>query len=835
MSAAQCPCGPAPGHQLAPEYRRWRRRHGLQPPLHGQQLGGWLLLLLTAAYTAGVLLPWLLPPLRLPAALLTAGLLLIQTISHAAATLVDPADAQLRAQPGRRAVPEFDREKHAHVIENGRCHLCNVTITSPRTKHCAACNKCVDRFDHHCKWLNHCVGRRNYAWFLACVTSAAGLALLVLTLAVAVLVLSFTGGGEAVPSGNRTVAPAAGGTGTESSDGTDGEGYTNGEHADSLLEARHNRDSIGSGSDSSDSAGNDSDSGSIDGDGSSGSDSDDSVGISGSDDSATEAARQPALAAVPVGPRLAMFGVPVGRAVFVAAAAVFAVLALVSAVLLLHLLGFHAFLAVRGATTYEYIRQLDSANQRAAPAAVTEDRWQHLRARCRCCSKTEPLRKNRIGPGHTQVSPPVGDSEKQNGVAAAPAKGVVTISSALAQRRVTVGELPALVPPTRHREVCRLTDALDTLQQYNDTRTELPDSDGEGAERERLEGTRTAGRGVEQTCVSVERVREEGVRLGSRDSADSGRRWNGDSVGSISPGLRPPSVSDSEVPAVWTPEPDKHDPNPPAEAPRPESPADEETDRGTGASGPLLIANTVTVAPSRPVSAVMSSTAAATPSPPLQVIAETALAPPATETSTSAANEAPPISVTEAPPISPTVRRELDLTVDRAPGSAPPDERSLLRVTPVTQFEPELAPPGSPRITRTVSRSATTRRPSLPGGPSPELSPVAEEPRRAAKRVTFVEVTQVRRVECVSDTEESSGQRERVQDETRPLSAQNTIADYIHKFRARQQGHLAVADEASVVSNAARGASGDSSVVERAIQMWGNEANNGGGLESVKT
>jgi hypothetical protein len=58
-----------------------------------------------------------------------------------------------------------------HDNEGELCTFCR-RRTHVESKHCKACNKCVDNFDHHCKWLNMCVGGKNYKLFFTFVLSA---------------------------------------------------------------------------------------------------------------------------------------------------------------------------------------------------------------------------------------------------------------------------------------------------------------------------------------------------------------------------------------------------------------------------------------------------------------------------------------------------------------------------------------------------------------------------------------------------------------------------------------------------------------------------------------
>ncbi|NXI70124.1 ZDHC1 palmitoyltransferase, partial [Anseranas semipalmata] len=167
--------------EAVPEVQVQRaRRNGWSWPLHPFQIIAWLLYLFFALVGFGILVP-LLPLHWLPAGYICPGVCFIyHLVVHLAAVSIDPADANVREKNYLGPLATFNRNQHAHVIENHHCHVCDVNV-SAKSKHCGTCNKCVCGFDHHCKWLNNCVGERNYWFFLNSVLSAIlGLGLLLL-------------------------------------------------------------------------------------------------------------------------------------------------------------------------------------------------------------------------------------------------------------------------------------------------------------------------------------------------------------------------------------------------------------------------------------------------------------------------------------------------------------------------------------------------------------------------------------------------------------------------------------------------------------------------------
>mmetsp|Transcript_155717 Transcript_155717/g.269904 ORF Transcript_155717/g.269904 Transcript_155717/m.269904 type:complete len:364 (-) Transcript_155717:55-1146(-) len=69
---------------------------------------------------------------------------------------VTPANVQQLCE-----IFEWDEQ----LFSEQTCRTCN-TAKPARSKHCGLCGVCVVRFDHHCIWINNCVGLGNHKWFL---------------------------------------------------------------------------------------------------------------------------------------------------------------------------------------------------------------------------------------------------------------------------------------------------------------------------------------------------------------------------------------------------------------------------------------------------------------------------------------------------------------------------------------------------------------------------------------------------------------------------------------------------------------------------------------------
>ncbi|XP_018648848.1 hypothetical protein Smp_008220 [Schistosoma mansoni] len=149
------------------------RINGWSLPIHPLQCLSWFATAMFSIIYFGILVPSVVTRARIPLFVINAICIGAYIVFNIIAVSINPADTAVREKQKLRGnkVSSLD-PKHVHVIENFYCNLCELPISSSRTKHCKSCNKCIANFDHHCKWLNNCIGSRNYTYFAGIITMA---------------------------------------------------------------------------------------------------------------------------------------------------------------------------------------------------------------------------------------------------------------------------------------------------------------------------------------------------------------------------------------------------------------------------------------------------------------------------------------------------------------------------------------------------------------------------------------------------------------------------------------------------------------------------------------
>ncbi|XP_053416622.1 palmitoyltransferase ZDHHC12 isoform X3 [Nycticebus coucang] len=83
---------------------------------------------------------------------------------YLAVSLMDPGYVNVQPQP-----QEDPKEEQMAMVPQAiplrRCRYCLV-LQPLRARHCRECRRCVRRYDHHCPWMENCVGERNHPLFV---------------------------------------------------------------------------------------------------------------------------------------------------------------------------------------------------------------------------------------------------------------------------------------------------------------------------------------------------------------------------------------------------------------------------------------------------------------------------------------------------------------------------------------------------------------------------------------------------------------------------------------------------------------------------------------------
>lgn len=134
-----------------------KRSHGLETPFHRDQVVSTVAYLTSTIGQFLITYAFVLQSGKLFVFVLTALLTSIVVFTWYMAASIDP-----------------EMKEHEPLPTTNSLLCCSSTsFTAARsTRYCLDCKKIVYEFDHHCSFLNNCVGGKNYAYFFVLITAA---------------------------------------------------------------------------------------------------------------------------------------------------------------------------------------------------------------------------------------------------------------------------------------------------------------------------------------------------------------------------------------------------------------------------------------------------------------------------------------------------------------------------------------------------------------------------------------------------------------------------------------------------------------------------------------